>query len=143
MTNTRRFSLAEFGVYKVIPEARRNWIPINSQFREEIVFKISITGLSLQDKVWQWGSLTEESIDSIFKIEQTGSRPYEFPNDVHISVTFELNLDKTVIDRQVYSILDWLGDVGGLLEALHLLTIPVLIILQFNQLNSMLVSALF
>ena len=45
-------------------------------------------------------------------------RPYEFDDNVHVAVTFELDLDLTVIDRQVYSILDWLGDIGGLAEAL-------------------------
>ena len=40
---------------------------------------------------------------------------------MHISITFEFDLDLIVIDRQVYSILDWLGDVGGLNQGLLLI----------------------
>lgn len=35
-----------------------------------------------------------------------------------MSVSFELSKDLRQINRQTYSFLDWLGDVGGLLEAL-------------------------
>lgn len=35
-----------------------------------------------------------------------------------MSVSFELGKDLRQINRQTYSLLDWLGDVGGLLEAL-------------------------
>ena len=54
----------------------------------------------------------------IFKIHETKKRPYEFKDNVHLQITFEFDLDLTVIDRQVYSILDLLGDIGGLGEAL-------------------------
>ena len=53
----------------------------------------------------------------MFKIYEEMKRPYEFEDNVHIQVTFEFDLDLIVIDRQVYSFLDWLGDIGGLGEA--------------------------
>lgn len=37
---------------KIVPESRTTWIPINSQFREEVVFEVSLTDLQLQDKIW-------------------------------------------------------------------------------------------
>ena len=51
--NTRRFVLEEFDHSKKIRnEARVQWIPVNSQIREEIVFKITKTLLSLQDAIF-------------------------------------------------------------------------------------------
>ena len=51
--NTRRFVLEEFeSTKKIRSEARAHWIPINSQFREEVFFKITKTLLSLQDAIF-------------------------------------------------------------------------------------------
>ena len=68
----------------------------------------------------------------IFKIHETKKRPYEFRDNVHIQITIELDLDLTVIDRQVYSVLDWLGDTGGLGEALFFIGGAFLLILQYG-----------
>ncbi len=35
-----------------------------------------------------------------------------------MSVTFEVNLDRRTVERTIYSILDWVGDVGGLSSGL-------------------------
>ena len=35
-----------------------------------------------------------------------------------MAVVYEFDLNLETLDRQVYSILDWLGDIGGLGEAL-------------------------
>ena len=41
--------------------------------------------------------------------EESKNRPYKFA-----SIEFNMNLDTVVISRETYSILDWLGDIGGL-----------------------------
>ena len=35
-----------------------------------------------------------------------------------MQVTFELDLDLHRVDRSVYSVLDWIGDIGGLEQGL-------------------------
>ena len=40
LQNTSRFSTREYNEKKVAKESRIVWIPINSQVREEIVFKV-------------------------------------------------------------------------------------------------------
>ena len=99
--------------------------------------------MQLHDTIWQWGSFTQEDEKEIFSILEIAKRPYELPNSVHVAINFELNLDLTVIDRQVYSLLDWLGDMGGMLEALVYLSTFVLAIINYGQFKAMLVSALF
>ena len=42
------------------------------------------------------------------------NRPYEFPDDVHVLISYEFDLNMYVINRDTYTSLDWLGDVGGL-----------------------------
>lgn len=127
---------------KIVEESRSTWIPINSQLREEVVLKLSITDLMLQDERFHWGSLNQYP-ERVFKIEEVGKRPYEFPNDIHISVTVEVNLDLTIIERQVYNILDWIGDVGGLGEGCFFISYALLGVIHFGALDNMIISELF
>ena len=55
------------------------------------------------------------------------TRPYEWPDRVHMQVTFEFDLTLYRIERDVYSFLDWVGDVGGLFEGLYLILKVVLV----------------
>ena len=47
-------------------------------------------------------------------------RPYEYWDDCHIAITYEFDLNLYKIDRDSYSLLDWLGDIGGFQGALVL-----------------------
>ena len=55
---------------------------------------------------------------TIFSIRDEQTLPYDFYDSVHIAVTFEFDLTFYEIERTSYNILDWFGDLGGLLEAL-------------------------
>ena len=98
--------------------------------------------LDLQDRIWQWSTWTKEDYN-VFKIHETKKRPYEFPDNVHIQITFEFDLDFTVTDRQVYSVLDWLGDTGGLVEALFFIGGTVLILFNYTQFETLMVRHLY
>ena len=98
------------------------------------MFKASLMHLFLQDRIWQWSNWTQEDID-VFKIHETKKRPYEFKDNVQIQVTFELNLDLEVTDRQVYSVLDWLGDTGGLGEACFFIGAAIVIFFNYAEID--------
>lgn len=70
-------------------------------------------------------------------------RPYEFPDRVHFQISFEFDLTLYRVDRDVYSILDWIGDVGGLNEGLFLFFHIILIFSQFYDLEHFLIERLF
>ena len=70
-------------------------------------------------------------------------RPYEFPDLVHLQITFEFDLALYRIDRDVYSIIDWVGDVGGLNEGLLIVCSGILAILNFNKFNHFMAERLF
>ena len=54
-----------------------------------------------------------------------------------------MNFDLTVIDRQVYSILELLGDVGGLGEALVYIFTFILAFVNFGKFDTMMHRFLF
>ena len=70
-------------------------------------------------------------------------RPYEYYNDVHIAVTYSVNLDKILINRQVYNVLDMLGDIGGLQYALIIILTFFVMLFNFNDTENFLVSEMF
>ena len=77
---------------------------------------------------------------TIFTTKQTTSRPYEFPDKVHLSISYEMSLDLHVSERTVYTILDWLGDVGGLMGMLFDTGAFILMFIVGNGLSYMLIK---
>ena len=59
-------------------------------------------------------------------------RPYEKVDDVHIRISFERDLDLINIERTAYGVLDMLGDVGGLNDALVTLFGLLVWFIQYN-----------
>ena len=68
------------------------WYPINSQLRSEYINQIKITTLELQDSI-PLGEL-EVHVEEIFTVVGARERPYEFVDNVHLSISFEMSLDR-------------------------------------------------
>ena len=79
-----------------------------------------MTELELQDYYYQFSQLTQDD-RLLFKNTWSQTRPYEFKDLNHTQVTFEFDLNLYNVKRDVYSLLDLIGDVGGLNEGLILL----------------------
>ena len=62
---------------------------------------------------------------------------------MHLQVTFEFDLTLYRVDRDVYSLLDWVGDVGGLNEGLYIGFKIVLGLFQFMVLEHLLIEKLY
>ena len=60
-----------------------------------------------------YGELVLEQED-IFQVKQTETRPYEYFDNVHTSINYEMNLDRIKIQRNVFSVFELLGDLGGM-----------------------------
>ena len=68
----------------------------------------------------------------------------ENPNSLYKFTSIEINLNKDLkqINRQTYSLLDWLGDAGGLLDALFFIAETIVEPFSLFALQSKLVSLL-
>ena len=60
-----------------------------------------------------------------------------------MSVSYEFDLDFHRIDRETYNSLDWLGDLGGLKEALTLILGVIYMLFHYQTFENYLVSQLF
>ena len=54
-----------------------------------------------------------------------------------------MNLDKILINRQVYNVLDMLGDIGGLQYALIIILTFIVMLFNLNTTENFLVSEMF
>ena len=97
----------------------------------------------MQDtSIIQLGSLTEIE-GTIFGVRSNIIRPYEYYDSVHISITYEFDLNQYRIDREAYNMLDWLGDIGGLKEAIVIVLGFIYGLLNYNKFENFLVSKLY
>ena len=60
-----------------------------------------------------------------------------------MQVTFEFDLNLYRVDRDIYSVLDWVGDVGGLYEGIYLSLYVILIFTQFHDFDHFMIELLF
>lgn len=60
-----------------------------------------------------------------------------------MAISIEFDLNQYRIDREAYNLLDWLGDVGGLKEALMMIGIGLLSIFNYNSYDNFMVSKLY
>ena len=94
--NQARFKVDVFGAENMVKEARILYIPVSSQVRELIPFRVSVADLYLQDQMHiALDELTLDVKTGLFKIEQITTYPYEKRDNVWISVTLERNLSMT------------------------------------------------
>ena len=86
--------------------------------------------MTLNDEIWDAGLRTVKH--QIFETRPGPFRLWDFPDDVHTVITYEFNRDLSMIKRKVFSILDFLGSIGGLAGALVALFSVAIIIFQYK-----------
>ena len=141
--NRVRFDRQEFGEKLLVEESLVSWIPINTQMRMRLPYKISLEDLELQDHKIKLDSLTQETHEALFEMEEMTGRSYEKDDHVLADLTLELNLNLRHIEREGYQSLDLLSDVGGIWAILSGVFSALLTVLNFNNLDTFMASRLF
>ena len=138
-----RFNVQEYDEDRIVKEAKLIWFPIESKRRQEQTNQVFVTNLQLQDQLtMQLGPITEIE-GAIFNVKQNTRRPYEFDDDVHIVISYEFDLNLYRVDRDAYNILDWLGDIGGLKEALTIVLSTFIAVFNYNTFENYMVGQLY
>ena len=95
-------------------ESHLGWYPIAAEIRKEVVHEIKVGHIQAQDgQGFHVGEITQDFYE-IFEIEQTIERPYEYFDNIHVALNYEMNLNLFMYEREVYTTLDWFGNIGGL-----------------------------
>ena len=70
--------------------------------------------ISLQDEMIDLDGITEYMNDSLFRLDLKQVRPWEYDKVSQFVFSVELNFDLIVVERKIYSTLDFMSDVGGI-----------------------------
>ena len=81
--------------------------------------------------------------EKIFDLEAKPTRVLPYTNDFHNAVTYELSNSNQVYYRNVYGLLDYLRDIGGLYGALTALCFALVYIFQHNGANMFVMTEMF
>ena len=87
--------------------------------------------------------LTSLEDSTIFKLEKTDTRPFEFYPEAIMAISFEMDLDLRVIERSIENIVDVMSDIGGFNEILSLIGTFFLSIINYQKFDNYLTSKLF
>lgn len=94
----------------------------------------------MQDLVFNFEDITLLEDDRLFRIEKGKSRPIETEERTVMKMTFEQNFDRNVVERDNYTFLDVLSDVGGLSSIVCSVFASLLAIVNYNNLNAHIVT---
>lgn len=142
--NQVRFNSEEIWENAKVEESRILYIPVSSQTRQLIPFKLSVSNLYLQDSSSiELGDVTLHEEAGLFAINPLSIMPYEKKDNVWVSVTIERDLHLTELQRTTYNFFDFVSDIGGLSGFLFPFFAIVVNIWSFNSFDNTMVSKLF
>ena len=142
--NQVRFDAESMWEGAYVYESRIKYIPVSSMIRQLIPYRLSVTNLYLQDAMEiELGDLTIHRKKGLFRIDQETIMPYEKKNNVWVSVTVERELDLTELQRNTYTLFDFVSDLGGLQGFLFSFFAVFVGAWTFNALDNEMVANLY
>ena len=79
----------------------------------------------------------------MFTLEPLPSRSYEKDTDTWFDLTIEMNMNLELIQRNGYTVLDLLSDIGGILEIMTICITYFLAFWNYNYFENFMVTRLF
>lgn len=118
------------------------WYPLSARLRTDYVNKIKRQATELYDSYISLGSITIER-ESGFEIERSFSREMPYPNNFQNAITYELSITQRHNLRQVYSLFDFLADIGGFFSTIGALCVAMVSVFQYYGPYQFLMAGLF
>jgi len=88
-----------------------------------------------------------QETSDIFTIVPSSITPSTYKNgtykDTSASIVFKVTFDRVLISRNVYSLLEFVGDIGGIFGSFNGLATVFSLIMNFNGVYHLLTSALY
>ena len=105
-------------------KSKTYWIPVDSIARTDYVLEVERSYMQFSDGQMNVAGLGVDDAYG-FIVKSQPSRPMPYQDSWINSLTFEVSSDRQTYYRQVYSILDFFSDVGGLFGAVS----PIFIVI--------------
>ena len=101
------------------------------------------TDLEAQDLFINADDITVFEKDNLFHLEPIPARQYHAEEFQMMQISLEMNLDQLSIERQIYSSLELISDIGGIQAILLSLFGSILSVFNYNNFDTFLASRLF
>ena len=92
---------------------------------------VTQTHLKLNDYHWSVGDLRKDQHKG-FDIDVTETRVLPYNNRLQNAITFEMSMNLNEYTRTVYSIMDFMSELGGLFSAITLIFGTIIGVLQYR-----------
>ena len=140
--NQKKFISHKFGEDRYHESAEVTWYPLNPDARTEYVRMVTRLNTELYDSYMSVASLDEELNDG-HVIDQWPSRNMGYNNRIQNGVTYEISLTSKRYFRRVYSIMDFMSEMGGLFGAIGSIFLATIIGLNYFGSYQFLMAELF
>ena len=128
LINEKKFVKNKFQEFSLAAFATTNWLGISTNSRNDVPKIITRSHIKRSDEPFDIAEMQSVQ-DNGFFLETMSLRALPYANMFHNTITFELSLSEMQYRRHVYSILDFVGDIGGLYGALFPICTILVIIL--------------
>ena len=142
LNNQIRFDSNKHEEESIIRESVLQWLPLDIEGLFSQQYQLKTGESNLQDLIVDFDSLTEFQ-DDIMKIEYSKLLPRRKDTNVPMYLAFEVSLNKHIITREHFSVLDLLGDIGGVQAALFSIVHTVLFFLNYRYFDQYMASKLY
>ena len=142
MQNQIRFDSSKYGPESIILESRLDVIKMG-EWKQRYAYSIQQQELLLQDLVVNLDELTLLKDSRVFKLERQSLVPFKEEKDLVQGVQIDLDANLIVVQRDGYTILDILADVGGIQGLLISAICLFLNFWNYNHLENYLAIKLF
>ena len=113
VANQKNFIQHKFGEDRFKARAEAKYYALNSEAKSDYVNMITRTSVELYDTYLSVAHSAREDYKG-FTMEQQPTRTIPYDNHMRTIITFEISHTKTHHFREVYSIMDFFSDSGGL-----------------------------
>lgn len=116
LENEKKFLAHDFSESRITLESNLRWYGLSPNTHVDYVKQFTRTEMNLDDSKLNLGSLGTER-DNGFIISKLPQREMPYDKKFMNAISFELSQQKTVYFRRVFSVFDFLRDIGGLYSA--------------------------
>ena len=126
-----------------MPESILRYIPVSYDVLTLNRFKFELTEVELQDKYFNYGEVTALNDDIVFKLKEQAPIVTKRDDDLLMEMFFEREYNKTEVERSIYTILDFLSDLGGVQSIFISLFTLALALINYKHPDAFMASRLF
>ena len=118
LVNEKKFRKNKFNELSISADSSIRWFSVAADNRNDFPYITTRSHIQRSDKPFDVAELQQE-ISRGFSFKSNGARTMPYKNAFQNAITFELSLSELQYKRDVYSILDYFRDIGGLISALY------------------------